>query len=406
MSFNPFDPELFAVRAPCLPCCVAPSACACALLIPPIGGSPFADYATAVAAIAADVASCIIYYEPAPANATLNSLTASFDGTTLAANVSTNLVVASSNEFSLWFSVSVKAGSTLALAFTTTGIGPIDCEIDTYACADGSFLDSVAFGPGVEGSGTAYVSVPFVTDGEYLMNILVFGSGLSTTLTGAFSITDDMVFTVNPVIALWDDSGTTRQLEACPKMLLPPFTEVSGDWYASCADAHTVLSDSTKVASCIAYADNLGGGPISSFAASGGSSPSLAISMSGPVSVIPNIYFSVNCVAGDTLTANYTNNSSNPGGGITISDYAGNLLFGLPITGTSGSPSSAVLPYTGRYIIGMGVSDIVMFPASPTLTDASLTLSSSGTMSTNPIQARYDLGLTCAGLLNCGDTCP
>ena len=58
---NIYDASLF--TAPdCLPCCTpAPADCPCALLIPPFA-SPYADYATAAAAIADQVGGCLGYF--------------------------------------------------------------------------------------------------------------------------------------------------------------------------------------------------------------------------------------------------------------------------------------------------------------------------------------------------------
>jgi hypothetical protein len=63
--------------------------------------------------------------------------------------------------------------------------------------------------------------------------------------------------------------------------------------------------------------------------------------------------------------------------------------------------TSSPLPYTGRYTVL-----VIVASDAGGGTNASGVVTSSGTMSVNPIQARYDLGLTCAGTLDCGDSCP
>lgn len=203
--------------------------------------------------------------------------------------------------------------------------------------------------------------------------------------------------TVNPVIALWDDSGTTRKLWACPKLLLPPLTEASGDWYASCADAYTALTDPKLTSNCVGHVKD---GPYvrtTSFTATdGGSSLSFAAVYSLPQGDTGTWWGSVNAEAGETLSAAFA------GSGVTdiffrIYDDTGTEI---DFVASSSSPAvSSPLPYTGRYTIAILL-------AGSGISTPSAALTSSGTMTVNEIQARYDKGLTCAGLLDCGDSCP
>lgn len=202
-----------------------------------------------------------------------------------------------------------------------------------------------------------------------------------------FSFSANMV--IAPAVALYDDSGTTRQLEACPKMLLPPLTESTGDWYASEAAAQTATT--TFVKSCIAYflfADTgwFSSQSISGFTVSG------TRSVSGSSSIALVAYISVNGNQGDTLT--YTWNNAPNLGQLVVYAYDGTQIFSS-VSATSPIASS-VLPYTGRYIVFLGQNTLVS-------TSSSGTLSSSGTISINQVQALYATVplLDCPARLNC-----
>ncbi len=217
--------------------------------------------------------------------------------------------------------------------------------------------------------------------------------GLNANLT----ISEDDVWWVNPVIALWDDSGTTRKLWACPKLLLPPLTESTGDWYADCAAAAAVLTDPLRVASCIAYSGAPGG--IDSFSASGGSSLSMTEGASGGDGDTADFTSGINAEAGETLSCSISTDGGLTVAAMTIYDYDGNLVESVDCSGGGGT--SSPLPYTGPYIVIIGGE-----ADSPTFSSFSVSVTSSGTLTVNPIQARYDGGLDCPNTLDCGDSCP
>lgn len=368
----------------CTFCCSPPAGCSCALLIPPFDAA-YSDYSTAATAITDQTSNCIGYYH---ANH-LGSFIAGFDGTLF--NVSGNDVGGGLNQVvTIYASFSLLASQVVSAAYTVTTGDPINSVIFSLLdCATGADVDTSTDS---SSSGTLTVTAP--ADGEYI----IYLSGTSAPGTfGAFAL-DGIIsnsggagtWWVNPVIALWDDSGTTRSLWACPKLLLPPLTESTGDWYASCADAAAVLTDAARVSNCIGYS---GGAPgATSFTATdGGTSLTLAVGSASGAST----WGGLNLVAGATITVACT-----PGGAdltVKIYDDTGVLVEDSGLTTTPFV--SAALPYTGRYTINVIVSGV-----GPVSTSATIT--SSGTLSVNPVQARYDLGLVCAGTLNCGDACP
>ncbi len=96
----------------------------------------------------------------------------------------------------------------------------------------------------------------------------------------------------------------------------------------------------------------------------------------------------------DTVTAEIYNSA-----GVIVESFSDNPSSG----GGSGTFTSSPLAANDRYIIR-----VTYTPGFDDVTDiaADFEISSSGTMTVNPIAAAYDVGLTCPALLSCGDSCP
>lgn len=378
---NIFSPSLFSESIGCLPCCVAEE-CECALLIPPFA-APFTDYAVAESFVSNpfEVTDCLTFAFTDVSNAT--SASASFDGTTLSYSINFS---PSTGTLGIWVSVTVAPGETISVSYT----GGVTQRVRIYGC-DGTLIETL--GPS-GGSLTSSV----LSGGVYYLELLTsagpppFGTPFASA---SFSVTCSGVFTVNPVIALYDDSGTTRSLWACPKLLLPPLTESSGDWYANCAAADADIA--AKASNCVGWSDYLNS-PASFTATDGGTSLTLAETYSSGVFTSDGMWGSINAVAGQTLTFTSTVGAGTANVSWAIYDDTGAVVQSSG--GIVASPStSSALPYTGRYTVE------VVSNSSVVTTSHSVQVTSSGTLSVNPIQARYDLGLGCAGLLDCGDSC-
>jgi len=377
-----------------MPCCgSAPTECACALLLPVFGGTY--DYAGAQAAVSG-VASCILFGKEA-FDTPWTSLVASNPAQN---QVDSEVVFDPETQafFTGYISITVPEGTTLSLDYSFTQMTveeppppDVTATLLVYSCSwelVGSDSDT---GPT---SGTLFVG-PLAAGTYYI------GMVSESSVDSQFTLMGDEDFAVNPVIALWDDSGTTRQLEACPKMLLPALTENTGDWYASCADAASAIG--TFVSNCVGYNDAVSATDYT--ATDGGTSLTFTRSVSSPDSFFNtgNYWGSVNAETGETLVFTWSVTYDVPGtatASVDIYDNSGVLVES--ISGGSSPLTSAVLPYTGRYICRLSiVSD---FPAS--MTNATIAITSSGVLSVNQVQAFYDVGLDCPGRLNCGDSCP
>ena len=270
-----------------------------------------------------------------------------------------------------------------------------------YSC-DGTLLEQQSATGDDSDSGTFNFTVSL--DGEYIIKIETTGSDNSTNLTSDATATSTEIFTVNPVIALWDDSGTTRSLWACPKLLLPPLTESTGTWYADCAAADAAIS--AQASNCVGFMETT---PFTAFVATdGGTSLTLVLTGTGDSGSGPEndltAWGGFNAEAGETISITFSSV-----GGFSTTYYA-EIYDDLGVSvesfsAMSGSPFvSSALPYTGRYSIRVRFNTLLA--PSPATIVATFTITSSGTMSVNEIQALYDVGLDCPARLDCGDACP
>lgn len=398
---NAFSPALFSAGASCMPCCAPPMECGCYFPIP-IGATninpPYSSYANAAAAISSRVFDCLIY-----GNDDGYTVTTTPGTNSLAINGS-QAIGASNNGLTLWMAVSLKAGSTIQFDWVATATGASseqdsDILIQILKCDWSPFgtslTDSDPSPSGFSGTLTGPVDkfgpTTIPSDDTYFL-LLAFTAGYGSTTTSVavdWTVTVDDTAAFQPVVALWDDSGTTRQLEACPKLYLPVLTESTGDWYEDCANAAANITLAT--ADCLFSIDDGYGDP-PEYTASG----ALVVARSN---VVPFFgiggWASFNAIAGETISVAWTDFMTAT---VDIYDDTGTLVQHL--TGSSSPLTSSALPYTGRYIIHVVIS------AGGSFTSASFMMTSSGTITANPIQALYDIGLTCPARLYCGDSCP
>lgn len=400
---NIFNPALFAVRAPCMPCCTpTPTECPCALLLPYTSGLPvwrpaipvFPSYADALSAVTTgtpiNTTDCIFgscYGSLYLQGFTTNPVSYSED-VSVENELSSAFTVAQSQPLFV-VSLSTLAGAIISVDFTLSASGSEvsgvlwDCE--------GNPID---FPDSVSGTSGTLIFSPIPSDGIYIILLqATFGGSPNFTVTYNITLDDTTVF--NPVIALWDDSGTTRQLEACPNMLLPPLTESSGDWYVDCATAAAVMA-SIQVSNCIGYSDDSFSTTFAFTATDAGTSLTLAGSANAGVAGLV-CWASLNAEVGKTITVTWSNSL---GGAAAIYDQYGNFVDGNTPFGDPSAFTSMALPATGRYTIyTQQFTDLTNPPGSAIIT-------SSGTMSVNPVQSLYDVGLDCPARLTCGDSCP
>lgn len=369
---NPYNQGVFTMTAPCLPCCGGtPVECMCANVIPWLFDSPlypdigYLSLADAQTAISTMTCGCLVYTPfGTTAGTTINTATA-------------NQIVIMPDAFvgtSLLISITIPDSTTLTLTATGTGN---DATMYLYDC----FYN----GPVDFSSGATSTTLLVATGGTYYVQII---NG-ATVLT--LSANTSMIF--NPVIALYDDSGTIRQLEACPKFLLPILTELSGDWYADATEAAAVLADPLAVSNCIGYYDSTTSAD-SFTATDGGTSLTFSFTKGGlGTRSFQRAWGSINAEQGETVTVSPTGSMY---ASLRIYDYTG--IFIQDLDTLSGPGTSNPLPYTGKYIVYAGAFST---PFDPPFFSASAIITSSGTMSVNPIQALYDYGLDCPARLDC-----
>jgi hypothetical protein len=351
-----------------------PSACDCALFIPP-GAPPYADYATAETAIE-DQANCYGYAELV--GGSITSFTANVSvANALALSLTGNPLSDPTDAAMVWVSVT-HGGGTLNLS-SSSDEGTDSVMVVVYNCD----LTEVVF----TDSGLGPFS-PTLPEGTYVILFYTTSEGSGGTSVFSFSASSSLLVP-NPVIALWDDSGTTRQLEACPRTLLPLFTECNDALYSDHSSASAVFSDPAVVSNCIAYQEN-SPAPAPTFDATfDGSSLVLADSFSFSSVRTGNFYVSVNLAAGETLSFNVAGGATMD---IGIRSYDCDQI---DIGSSVSSFTSVPLPYTGKYYIYC----VAYAPGgSPNI---SISITSSGAFTVNPIQALYNVGLSCPGRLDC-----
>jgi hypothetical protein len=194
MAISPYSPTRFTKEATCLPCCEqAPTECACALMLgaggSPGSSTPYASYEAALADLVFDIATsngiavdCLAWFSRA--------------GTTPSGSVTT-----AATGFTL---ANVSECGTAYIAFTAVAgtVLTIPDGIDFLwllkdACTGASILG---------GPGNDEVTIPY--DG-----IFIFQCEVSTNTSWTVSSSADLYYL--PIIAAWDDAGTTRYVDAC-----------------------------------------------------------------------------------------------------------------------------------------------------------------------------------------------
>lgn len=371
----------------CIPCCNGgvPPVCECRLTLP-LAGDVYESQSAAATAIADTVFGCLIATESAPTTAP----TASFNGTTLAIDCASDFAPSD-----YYASVSVDDEATLSVVYSCTysGTGTPSVTLYVYDC-EGAFIvrDDLT---GDSGTLTCTLS----SAGEYSLKFhFEVDSGTATALS--YDLTANTTLIINPVGAFYD-SGTPdepRLVDACPKLLLPLLTEQSGTWFEDETAAQDWIDAWTK--ECIAaVAEDWAYTWTASFA-------SEEMTITGDSGAVDRdhfdtFYFSVNAVAGETLTLTFTAGANTEGAFTIYANYGEAPGERVEDVGYGASPiTSSALPYTGRYMIAVSLAN----PApstDPKFTTASFVLSSSGTLSINEIQALYDAGLSCPGRLDC-----
>jgi hypothetical protein len=294
-----------------------------------------------------------------------------------------------------WASLALKKDSILTIENFIFSPNPTDPNVKSatlYECNNTfTFIESVQ--GNALSSPFSFVSLE--NDGEYLLILSASGdyeedSHLIGELESTVSSDDTMI--VNRGVAIYSDDVPEdySTLEAFPKLKLPPLTESSGDWYIDEGAAQTVIDDLTS--NCIAYIETLSANQ--SITATEPSSDLYIVftDSTNLPAASPYIWCSINVINGETLSFDYVHYI---GGTISIYNYNGVLVESL--SGSTSSITSSAVPYHGRYIIKLLLNNETGGP----FTNASVTITSSDTMSVNQISAAYDLGLTCPAYLDC-----
>ncbi len=279
--------------------------------------------------------------------------------------------------------------------------------------SNGSIIDTQTFS-----NGTSFLggTANFDIDLEGLYYVQLFcGGGIAAppaTLDASFVLSSSVSIAYSPLVALWDDSGTTRQLEACPKNIIPsPFR--SDSWFFNLTQAANYLA-SSYVASCNAWIDNIDSnvyGTVNSFTCT--PSPfSFSMSLTSAFDGFDLSFTTADVIAafrlesGTTLSCSLVISTTLGGASLgvnaSIYDIDGTLVDSYTTSGggTGTYPFSLNVPYDGTFQV------LFNFPVSrvtPATFTSTMTCSATfdGSITTCPVQALYDLGLDCPARLDC-----
>lgn len=268
--------------------------------------------------------------------------------------------------------------------YKTSGQG-----IDEYSPALGVIADTGTLNVPAAGTYTVWVSF------SPWPNATTSSLSFSTTLPGAIRI-------INPVGAEYDDSGTTRQLQACPMLIV-------GEAFSNQTEAQEFL-DSEEISNCIGFhRTSVNGGEglaSSSFNLSGSTSVSITSSAltnfnpdppTGPLlaqSIL--VGFSKTTSAPTSVTASF---SFSHGSLLVVNIYSQDNLGGLTFVGSGGSGDPIIVPYAGVFLIIIGTLGDNF--DSPSGEYAMLDFTASINISPLTIGVLYSNGTDCPSRLSC-----
>lgn len=394
--------------AGCLPCCnvniVPPVACECAFVFdnylnPPGPGDPPNPFPNASAAqnyIDLYTLSCFAVAADPFGNTVLTN--ASFDGTNVLVSTSGNRIPVDRPYAVAVCSIATEASANVNVAligYSDVGGNNVAGLVSSISVADceGSAINPID-------SGANYAIYPAPSTEIMEITLAYFGYEEATSANFNFRITSANNLVTNPVSANFTENNVTRQLGACPRLYLPPLTESTGDWYANCASANTAIS--TLSNNCVGFIESLTGA--NSFAAfASGNSVQVLVNVNAEGGTCSNMWVSVSMNMGQDFTADIGGTYANlpPLGTheITLYDYSGAALNVSGALNPADSPWVVNnLPYTGRYIVSCNGGGGNMLAVAATYTSVPLVA--------HNIQSLYDISLSCAARLDCGNNCP
>jgi hypothetical protein len=414
------------------PCdtCGEPTECQCALLTPFVTNiSQFSSLEQAQGSFEYVTESCLGYYLAYDVYAVFGGslppvpiFTGTFVGNVLTFNLSKSGVDLGFQQ-GIIFSFTCQAGTIINFDFSCSSNGSATEEFPLENFFFSTFTCLYADGPNYtapDGVVNGSNSLTITEDGTYI-GFLSYGPYLNSTsisMSVIMSISGTNNWVVNPVIAKYDDNGTTRQLEACPKLNIPIDTSrVVGLWYGNENEASAKLS-SDVLGSGFVYTEV---GPIG-YSALSASATANTFSCSHTSSIAngnyqTRLWYSISLDEESSISVawNYSSTGAGPFGtfrqfsfsffSAQDGSFVANVGGSVPLDAGSWD-SSGVIPVLqpGRYIIEVFVQSNQIPGLGSETTSANITLTpNSGTLSGPYLaQALYevDAALDCPGRLD------
>lgn len=365
-----------------LPCdtCGPASTCECALVLPVFGLPPDVNYAAAAARLAF-VGDCLCagFGSANPAGGTVTADNSTPNTLIISADNTISVSPPFSLAISMYSSVTVSADAVLDISWNipsrlSSGFN----RIEIYQCSYNLGSDPIEFYDITANTGSH--SMAALPAGTYVIICSAQADVGFDHFQATFTISTTSTMVVNPAIAKWDDSGTTRNLEACPKTNIPD-TFGEGDWYANETAAQTAITNYTS--NCVGYCRNF----ISFTATDGGSSLTFAGERFGGAGLV--CWGSISLLAAGTITFTYSNSL---GGFSTV--YADDGITVVASFSGAGPHTTASLS-PGKYYVNTNQNTDGSHPA------GNVIITSSASITVNPIQALYNRSVDCPARLDC-----
>lgn len=422
MIWPPQNTGVFA-PAQCVVCCVgvAPLTCQCALLIPItyynsdfLFSGVYDNVDTANNACANSVANCVAYCLENTRRGTLTAFSANV-ATANVINVSVSMTAdANLGIYNLWAaSVNLNSGSTLSINCTISGSSNANLYTTTawlYKCDNnevGVSAENVAL--------PATIALPssgnVASSGEYYLILRSNTNETSVSSTVNYAVTCSNYLSANPVVSRFNDSGTTRLWEACPKLFVGPYYPTLV--FENYSIASDYITDSTRIFNCVGYelsgAVKEGTGTFSATdygSSIGFSGTGTAVNYTSTYAIISAGTCGLMLRGGSQLSANYSYS-------VSISPDTSEAQFGLSdaegieinsnfITSPSSGTYNYTVPYSGKFypsfLFAALKTNVANFSDSWTLT-----YSSNAALDVVPMAAAYENNpnTNCYRILDC-----
>ena len=378
--------------------------------------------------ISADIKDCALYCVVVT-DATTSDITGEISENGQQASVECSASSSGFAEASYETKISVSCSANTLVTFVTnlsfTSISATRTPTATMSIfGNGSIVCSQSGDFRGEPENTQSLQCTIVDEGIYIITLGLsvarqapFPSYNLTSINASSLLSFDKTVAVNPAIVIYDDSGTTRQLEACPKLQIP-ISIFSPQSYGTQALAQAAIN--SRVSNCIGFYP--GSNNFITFTVTDNSSSVVIDATSQPQSFFgwPTISMWTSFVFQPLTTLNLAYNITGTDSrfvagrvmavSISVYDLDGTLIDSDSVTSNwptdqashnmTGSVNLSI-PNFGHYYIFCSAGGSGGGAPTPEELSGTMTLSTNTEYECLPVQARYTNETECPSLLDC-----